>query len=84
MDELKSRSGLEHASKNVIKVTTELGNAEKQATRSSSRQLDQDILHTKMNGLQTVLNIKISHPNRYEIEKAKNGGIGVPPRLELQ
>ncbi len=78
LDEPKSRSKLEEASRNVIKMTTELDNAIKQATRVSSQQLDLVILHTKMNGLQNVLNIKIKNLNGYEIQKAKLGGEFVP------
>ena len=81
-DELKSRNGLEEASQDAVKMTNELRSAEKLTMSEDSQKLEADILNTKMTGLQTVLNIKISHLNRYEIEKAKYGGIGVPPRLD--
>jgi O-acetyl-ADP-ribose deacetylase (regulator of RNase III) len=42
---------------------------------------DETILHTKITGLQTVINALISQLNQLEIEKASYGGIGVPPRL---
>jgi O-acetyl-ADP-ribose deacetylase (regulator of RNase III) len=57
------------------------------ATAESSRwndtQLESELLRTKLTGLLTQLNIKQSHLNRFEIEKAKYGGVGTPPRLEI-
>lgn len=44
-------------------------------------QLDEKLLQTRLTGLQTQLNIYTSQLNGLEIEKAKYGGIGVPPRL---
>lgn len=53
------------------------------SSRWNDRQLDAEILRTKLHGLLTQQNIKQSHLNRYEIELAKYGGVGVPPRLAM-
>ena len=46
------------------------------------RQLEREVARTKLNGILTQLNVVISQLNRYKIEKAKYGGISVPPILE--
>jgi hypothetical protein len=53
-----------------------------EATKWDDRQLEAEVLRTKRAGLLTQQNIKISQLNKFEIEKAKYGGIGVPPRLD--
>src|SRR5262249_49935625 len=49
----------------------------------TDKQLEAEVLRTKLNGLFTQLNIQTSHLNRFQIEKAKYGGELVPPRLEI-
>lgn len=49
----------------------------------NDRQLQLQLLRTKLSGLYTTLNIKESHLNKYRIEEAKYGGVMVPPRLSF-
>ncbi len=55
----------------------------KQSLDWDEKQLEDKVLRTKALGLQAMLNIQTSNLNNLSIEKAKYGGVGVPPRLEI-
>jgi O-acetyl-ADP-ribose deacetylase (regulator of RNase III) len=78
MQELQDRSGLAEISEDVVVLSAEAH----ERIVWEDRQLEANVLRTKLGGLLTQLNIQISNLNKYEIEKAKYGGIGVPPRLD--
>jgi O-acetyl-ADP-ribose deacetylase (regulator of RNase III) len=48
-----------------------------------TRELERKLLQTKYAGCMAQLNIKVSHLNGLEIEKAKYGGFNIPPRLDF-
>ena len=49
----------------------------------NNKQLEIQLLQTKISGLYTTLNIKVAQLMKNEREKAKYGGIGIPPILEF-
>lgn len=51
-------------------------------TSWDTRELEMKLVRTKYQGYMTQLNINVSHLNSLEIEKAKYGGVGIPPRLD--
>jgi O-acetyl-ADP-ribose deacetylase (regulator of RNase III) len=48
----------------------------------SDRQVTLEILRTRMAGLSQIINVSTVNLNRLEVERAKHGGVMVPPRLE--
>lgn len=70
---------LSEISKQVVVVSSET----QDTTDWADKQLEAEVLRTKLTGLLTQLNIQTSHINRFQIEKAKYGGQLVPPRLEI-
>jgi O-acetyl-ADP-ribose deacetylase (regulator of RNase III) len=78
LEQIYDKSGMGEVSKEIISMSSEVQNTAVWA----DKQLESEVLRTKSIGLLTQLNIQTSHLNRFEIEKAKYGGIGVPPRLE--
>ncbi len=78
LEQIQEQSGISEISKQVVEVSS----ATQESTLWTDRELEAKVLRTKLNGILTQLNIQIGHRNRFEIEKAKYGGVGVPPRLE--
>ena len=78
LENIYDQSEIGEISKQIISMSSEV---QSNATWED-KELETEVLRTKLNGLLTQLNIQISHLNRFEIEKAKYGSIGVPPRLE--
>ena len=74
-----SFEALNKISKQVVVISSET----QDATVWADKQLEAEVLRTKLNGLLTQLNIQTSNLNRFQIEKAKYGGQLVPPRLEI-
>lgn len=79
LEEIQDQSRVTEITKQVIAVSSEAQNA----TVWGDKQLEAEVLRTKLNGLLAQLNIQTSHLNRFQIEKAKYGGQLVPPRLEV-
>lgn len=48
----------------------------------NDKELEAEVIRTKLTGLYTQLNVNTSNLNRFQIEKAKHGGHLIPPRLE--
>ena len=78
LEEIQEQSKMMEISRQVVQTTSEAHSF----AVWEDRQLEAKVLRTKLQGLQSILNIQISNLNRLLIEKAKYGGIGVPPRLE--
>lgn len=78
LEQLQERSAIAEVSQQVVGISKRT----QEAIRWDDRQLEAEVLRTRLNGLLTQLNIQTSQLNRFQIEKAKYGGIGVPPRLE--
>jgi O-acetyl-ADP-ribose deacetylase (regulator of RNase III) len=78
LENIYDQSGIGEISKQIISMSSEV----QTTTTWEDKELETEVLRTKLNGLLTQLNIQISHLNRFEIEKAKYGTIDVPPRLE--
>lgn len=79
LEEIQDKSRVTEITKQVIAVSSEA----QDATVWGDKQLEAEVLRTKLNGLLAQLNIQTSHLNRFQIEKAKYGGQLVPPRLEI-
>ena len=62
----------------IMQATAELDST----TEWKETELEGQLLRTTLGGLLAVLNVHTVTRNNYEIEKAKYGGIGVPPRVE--
>ncbi len=77
LEEIQDQSELIALSRQVLDTTAEA----QDYPEWSGQQEEAKILRTKLQGLQSILNIQISNLNRHTIEEAKYGGIGVPPRL---
>lgn len=80
LEQIHDHSEISEISKKVISVSSQVGDTVVAGWVDSN--IHSEVLQTKLGGLQTQLNIQISNLNRFEIEKAKYGGIGIPPRLE--
>jgi hypothetical protein len=78
-DHLQDQSGMERIAQEAIAMSSRPGGAD----TWNDRELEAQVLRTKLGGLLTQQNIQASHANRYQIEKAKYGGQLVPPRLEV-
>ncbi len=78
LEQIQDLSRMAEISQKVITVSSEA----QDGLSWTDTQLEAQILRTKLNGLLAQLNIQTSHLNRFQIEKAKYGGVGVPPRLE--
>ncbi len=78
LEELQERSEIERLSQQVVAISKKT----QESITWEDQQLEAEVLRTKLNGLLAQLNIQTSHLNKFQIEKAKYGGIGVPPRLE--
>lgn len=79
LEEIQDKSRIKEISKQTVVVASEI----QETTIWEDRQLEAEVIRTKLNGLLTQLNIQTSHLNRFEIEKAKYGGQLIPPRLEI-
>lgn len=66
----------------VSKQVVDLSSETQASTVWSDNQLEAEVMRTKQGGLWAQLNMQTSNLNRFQIEKAKYGGVGVPPRLE--
>lgn len=78
LEELQAKSGIEAVTKHTATVSSEIqGMADWE-----DKQLEAEVLRTRLSGLYIQLNVQNSNLNRYEIDKAKYGGQSVPPRLE--
>ena len=84
IEQQQERSAIADVSQRIVTMTTQTQKAIQTLKVSvwGDRQLEQEVMRTKLNGLLTQLNIKSSQMNKFQIEKAKYGGIDVPPRLE--
>jgi archaellum component FlaC len=86
IEQQQERSSIAAVSQQVVKMTAMAQEVIQQKSSAVSawgdRQLEQEVARTKLNGILTQLNVIISQLNRYKIEKAKYGGISVPPILE--
>lgn len=78
LEQVQDKSGIAEISKQVVEVSS----VTQETQTWADRELEAKVLRTKLNGVLTQLNIQIGHRNRFEIEKAKYGGIGIPPRLD--
>jgi len=78
LEEIQDRSDIKRLGAEVVAVSSQV----QEAITWGDKQLEGEVLRTKLNGLLTQLNIQTSHLNRFQIEKAKYGGQLVPPRLE--
>ncbi len=78
LEEIQDQSKIAEISRDAVIISSDTH----KDTAWSDKQLEAEVLRTKLNGLLTQLNIQTSHLNRFEIEKAKYGGLLVPPRLE--
>ena len=79
LEEMQDQSRLTEISKQAVSMSSEA----QEGTVWEDKQLEAEVLRTKLNGLLTQLNIQTSNLNRFQIEKAKYGGQLVPPRLEI-
>ena len=79
LEEIQDQSKMTEISRQAIIVSSDA----QDATVWADKQLEAEVLRTKLVGLLTQLNIQTSHLNRFQIEKAKYGGQLVPPRLEI-
>jgi O-acetyl-ADP-ribose deacetylase (regulator of RNase III) len=77
--EMQDHSRLGEITERVIAVSSDT----QDATVWEDKQLEAEVLRTKLSGLLAQQNIQTSHLNRFQIEKAKYGGRDVPPRLEV-
>lgn len=77
-EQIEKASGISGISLRAIEVTTQTA----ETVKWDDQQLEAEVLRTKLSGLWTRLNIQTAQLNKLQIEKAKYGGIGVPPRLE--
>lgn len=77
-EEIQEESQIAEISKRIVTITSDT----QESTIWTDKELEAKVLRTKLEGILTQLNIQIGHRNRFEIEKAKYGGIGVPPRLD--
>lgn len=75
---LQDQSGVADVAKQAVEVSGQV----RAVAPWADKELDAQILRTKLTGLLTQLNIQTANLNRYQIEKAKYGGQLVPPRLE--
>jgi len=84
IEQQQERSAIADVSQRIVTMTTQTQKAIKKSKVSvwGDRQLEEEVMRTKLNGLLTQINIKVSQMNKFQIEKAKYGGIDVPPRLE--
>ena len=78
LDQIQDESRIEEFSRQAIEASSET----QAATKWGDKQLEAEVLRTKLTGLFTQLNIQTSNLNRFQIERAKFGGQLVPPRLE--
>lgn len=78
LEQLQKQSAIVEVSQQVDWISTRT----QEAIIWDDRQLEAEVVRTRLNGLLTQLNIQTSQLNRFQIEKAKYGGVGVPPRLE--
>lgn len=78
LEQIQEQSDLLEIGREVVKTSSE---AYGLATWED-KQIEAQVLRTKLQGIQSILNVQISNLNRLTIEKAKYGGIGVPLRLE--
>ena len=77
-EEIQEKSHISEISKRVVTISSDT----QESTIWTDKELEAKVLRTKLEGILTQLNIQIGHRNRFEIEKAKYGGIGTPPRLD--
>lgn len=79
----------EHVNSNEYSLSVDANSivdATKKAAHETNwdiRELDMTLTRTRLAGCLAQLNIKTSHLQRFEVEKAKHGGMGVPPRLDV-
>lgn len=78
LEDVEVRSSIEEVSRRAVAVSSETI----ESLTYDDRQLEARVVRTKLAGLLTQLNIGIAHLNKFEIERAKYGGVGVPARLE--
>jgi O-acetyl-ADP-ribose deacetylase (regulator of RNase III) len=70
----------------LYEETSDLARDAKNLARETdwdTQELERKLLQTKYAGCMAQLNIKVSNLNGLEIEKAKHGGVNVPPRLDF-
>jgi len=79
IETVQDNSQIATISKEVVQFSTEV----KTTLDWDYRQFAGQVIRTKLHGLYAQLNIQQSHLNKLLIEKAKYGGVGVPPRLEF-
>jgi O-acetyl-ADP-ribose deacetylase (regulator of RNase III) len=78
LEKIQDQSKMIDISQQVVQTSSET----QEFTIWEDRQLEAQVLRTKLQGLQSILNIQFSNLNRLQIEKAKHGTMLVPPRLE--
>jgi len=86
IEQKQDKSSISSVSRQIVKMAANAQEAIQQKSHAvvawGDRQLEQEVARTKLNGMLTQLNVTISQLNHYRIERAKYGGIGVPPILE--
>ena len=78
LEQIQGQSDMIELSRQVVQTSSEA----QESADWEDKQLEAKVLQTKFQGLQAILNIQTANLNRLLIDKAKYGGIGVPPRLE--
>lgn len=78
LDKLQDRSGIAEVTKDVVTISTQT----QEAIAWDDRQLEAEVLRTRLSGLLTQLNIQYANLNKLQIKKAKYGSIDVPLHIE--
>jgi O-acetyl-ADP-ribose deacetylase (regulator of RNase III) len=78
VDRIESSSEVAEATRRVVELTGQ------QTSQWRDRTAAQKALQTRLEGLNTLLNVHFGSLNKMEIEKARYGGVGVPIILENQ
>jgi O-acetyl-ADP-ribose deacetylase (regulator of RNase III) len=78
LDTLQDRSGIAGVTHEVVAISSET----QEAIAWDDRQLEAEVLRTRLSGLLTQLNIQYANLNKLQIKKAKYGSIDVPLHIE--
>jgi O-acetyl-ADP-ribose deacetylase (regulator of RNase III) len=78
LDKLQDQSGIAEVAQEVITISTQT----QETSAWNDRQLEAEVLRTRLSGLLTQLNIQYANLNKLQIKKAKYGSIDVPLHIE--
>lgn len=76
IEQMKNTSRINEISGKLVDVSSKIMD-----TTVDNKQLEANILRTRLSGLYTQLNIQEGNLNHLEIDKAKYGPVGIPPIL---